>query len=77
MYIQVVHYYKQKREDVYKQIDFYMSILAKDKLSGVKRDWRRNMSYEEKCDKLIEKEGIILKKVKDDKLKILRMKSII
>ena len=54
-----------------------MSILAKDKLSGVKRDWRRNMNYEEKCDKLIEKEGIILKKVKDDKLKILRMKSII
>lgn len=54
-----------------------MSILAKDKLSGVKRDWKRNMSYEEKCDKLIEKEGIILMKVKDDKLKILRMKSII
>ncbi len=54
-----------------------MNILAKNKFSGVKREQIKKMKSEDKCNKLIEKEGIILKKIKDEKLKILRMKSII
>ena len=54
-----------------------MNILAKDKLSGVKKDQIKKMKSQDKCNKLIEKEGIILKKVKDEKLKFLRMKSLI